>query len=129
MCAWASVDGGPARREVTLVVALVRSRKSVDDADELFFLIALPTGEPEQFAATHDHLAQARGFTDDRDSPTTAKLQDSFIPQLPQGPEHRVLIHTHHRREVTSWWQSLSRFDLSIRYFTSQFCRYPRVDG
>jgi hypothetical protein len=94
------------------------SRKTFDNADEFFLPIALPTGKSEQFTATHDHLAQTRSLTDDRDPPSTAKFQDSLIPQLPQGSEHRVLVHAHYGCKVTSWWQSFSRFDFSFRYFS-----------
>jgi hypothetical protein len=77
-----------------------RLRNAVDELDEFLTAIALALCQLDKFPRPRDQQTFRRCVTRHRDTPSAAKLQESFIPQGTQCPEDRVRVDFKHGGQV-----------------------------
>lgn len=70
---------------------------ALDDSDQLGSFVSVASGELDEVTGTcHDHPALS--LTGDRDAAAAAKLEQSFVSEGAQGPQHGIGVHADHGR-------------------------------
>ncbi len=84
-----------------------------DYVDQLLWVIAVSGSELHQLFGLGEHGA-ALGGPGHVDAAPAAELQESFVPQQPQGSQHRVGVDLEHGSKVAGGRQPLSRGCLAL---------------
>src|ERR1700722_5513430 len=92
----------------------------LDHGDELCGLVALLASEGHELSHFAHHGASLWS-PGDGDATASPELEQPLVPQLAQGPEHRVLVDAEHGREVLRQRHPLSRSRLAIGDRSPQF--------
>jgi hypothetical protein len=104
------------------------SSQSFDDPEEFLLFVPLTDGVAEKLATSSDQSAAPGGLARHGDPSSTTKLEQTFIPQLSQGPVHRVVVDTNHSCEVPSGRQPSPRFDLPFGDVSADLCRHLEIE-
>jgi len=54
------------------------------------------------------------GGASNRDASAAAEVEQSFVTQAAQRPQHRICVHADHRGQVLSGWQTFARLRLAV---------------
>jgi hypothetical protein len=87
-------------------------RERLNDLNDVLISIAVEASELEEFANLFNHGSIVDGPSH-RYSSSPPKVQETFIPQDAQRPQHRVGIHAEDCCQVFCWWQAFTRLCLA----------------
>jgi hypothetical protein len=90
-----------------LCLSVKDSRETLDDLDDLLTSVALESTELDQLADTlHDDTLLRSPCH--RDAAATLEVEETFLTEEMQGPQHGVLVHAEDACHVFGQWEPLS---------------------
>jgi hypothetical protein len=87
--------------------------KVMDDSDEFVGLVAVLSGELDEFLGSCDYSGFLRR-TSNGDASTAPKLEQSLIAEFAQCSQDGIGVHAEHGREVLCGWQPLAGLGLAV---------------
>jgi WD40-like Beta Propeller Repeat len=97
-----------------------RSVDSLDDLDQLVDSVALLPREADEVAGSRGDGPPLRRPRD-RHTPSAAKVQQAFVPELPERPENGVRVDAEHGREVARGREAVTGRRFAVRDRTADF--------
>src|SRR3954470_15142824 len=84
-----------------------------DDLNELIDAIPLLSREPDELASSSDDRASLRR-SGDVYAAAASELEQAFVTQVTQRPQHRVRVHTKNGRQIARRRKTLARRRLAL---------------
>ena len=106
---------------------LTRTRARPYELNHLVTLEALPTSEVEQFIDSTDHRPALR-CSDDPHATSTSEVEQSFVAQLVECADHRVLVDLEDCRKIDGRWQTFTLYDLTLGDCSANLRRHLLID-
>ena len=90
------------------------SRNLLDDLNELIASVPMMSGETDKFTGPFEDRSAIDCTSTNRDTTPSSELNEPFVSQRSQCPQHGVVVDAQHGGEIACCWKSLSGFGLSI---------------
>lgn len=104
------------------------SRDLLDDLNKFIGPISMMPSESHQFASSFEYRIAIVGSATDGDATAPSELHQSLISKGSQRPQNSVVVHAQHCGEVSSSWEALAWFGVSLADRTANLSGHLLVE-
>lgn len=90
------------------------SRDLLDDLNKFIGPISMMPSESHKFASSFEYRIAIVGSATDGDAAAPSELHQSLISKGSQRPQNSVVVHAQHCGEVSSSWEAIAWFGVSL---------------